>query len=170
MNVGAGLITQRSRVQIPPPLPVSAGQGPDRQEAVRPFDRLSAARPRDPASECRTSRPGLASMGIAARGSARRCGLTGTDRGMLLAARAAAAHDRSYCPGPGSPSGPGLDDPAGASPRRRSPGRALPSGRCWWPPSVRSLGVGAGWRALVCVVLQSPGLGRAVRPGCLLAG
>ena len=30
------LMTQRSRVQIPPPLPVSAGQRPDRQKAVRP--------------------------------------------------------------------------------------------------------------------------------------
>jgi len=33
----SALIAQRSRVQIPPPLPGSAGQGPDRQEAVGPF-------------------------------------------------------------------------------------------------------------------------------------
>jgi hypothetical protein len=32
------LITQRSRVQIPPRYQVSAGQGPDRRMAVRPFD------------------------------------------------------------------------------------------------------------------------------------
>jgi len=36
----------------------SSHQRPDRQEAVRPLDRLSAVRPRDPASERGTSRPG----------------------------------------------------------------------------------------------------------------
>src|SRR5262249_19071665 len=45
------LITQRSRVQIPPPPPESAGRKPDRQEAVRLLDRLSAVRPRDLACE-----------------------------------------------------------------------------------------------------------------------
>src|SRR5215468_9261428 len=61
------LITQRSRVQIPPPLPVSAGQRPDRRKAVRLLDRLSAVRPRDLASEHGTSRPGPTSIGITAR-------------------------------------------------------------------------------------------------------
>jgi hypothetical protein len=41
------LITQRSRVQIPPPLPGNAGQRPDCQTVIGPFDLLSAVRPRD---------------------------------------------------------------------------------------------------------------------------
>jgi len=52
------------------------------------LDRLSAVRPRDLASEHGTSWPGLASIGIAAWGSARCCGLTGTGRRMLVTARA----------------------------------------------------------------------------------
>ena len=46
-TVPSALITQRSRVQIPPPLPESAGQGPDRQEAVGRLIFMAAWRQRD---------------------------------------------------------------------------------------------------------------------------
>src|SRR6266516_3234999 len=38
----SALITQRSRVQIPPPLPGNAGQGPDCQTVIGSLDLLSA--------------------------------------------------------------------------------------------------------------------------------
>jgi hypothetical protein len=60
------LITQRSQVQILPPLPVSAGQMPDRRKAVRLFDRLLAVRWWDGTPERGTLRGGLAWIGIAA--------------------------------------------------------------------------------------------------------
>src|SRR5215472_8808841 len=57
------LITQRSRVQIPPPLPGSAGQRPDRREAIGPLGRLSAIRPQDRAMEPGSRRGGSAGIG-----------------------------------------------------------------------------------------------------------
>src|ERR1022692_1555624 len=58
------LITQRSQVQILPPLPGSAGQRPDCQAATGPFDRLLAVRWRDGAPKCGTLRRRLVSIGI----------------------------------------------------------------------------------------------------------
>ena len=81
------------------------------REAIGPFDRLSAVRPRDLASEHGTSRSGQAVIGIAAQGSARRCGLIGADRGILLAARATPSRDRVVPSCSWQPSDFGLDDP-----------------------------------------------------------
>src|SRR6266702_7699590 len=64
LNGKSALITQRSRVQIPPPLPGSAGHRPDCQTAVGPFDRLLAVRWRDGTPERGTLRGGSADIGI----------------------------------------------------------------------------------------------------------
>src|SRR6266702_5734722 len=66
LNGKSALITQRSRVQIPPPLPGSAGHRPDCQTAIGPFDRLLAVRWRDGTPERGTLRGRLARIGISA--------------------------------------------------------------------------------------------------------
>jgi hypothetical protein len=57
------LITQRSRVQIPPPLPGSPGQGPDRQWRSGLLDLLSVVRPRDRAAQPGRERTSLTENG-----------------------------------------------------------------------------------------------------------
>src|SRR5512132_3815566 len=61
------LITQRSRVQIPPPLPVSAGQRPDRQKAVRLLIFVAAWWQRDSAGSDMNGRQESADIGIRRR-------------------------------------------------------------------------------------------------------
>ena len=65
LNSAAWLITQRSQVQILPPLPGSAGQRPDRQDGVRHSGCLSAVRPWDLALGRGMLRGGSAEIGIA---------------------------------------------------------------------------------------------------------
>ena len=138
LNGKTALITQRSRVQIPPPLPVSAGQGLIARTAVRPFDHPLAVRWRDLACEHGTSRPGPAGIGTAARSRPPRGRLTGTGGGMLLAARATPSRAGSTVVIPGRPSGSEPDDRRWGQPgfghRARHGGQAWQGRGRWCPP------------------------------------
>src|SRR6516165_11323780 len=57
------LITQRSRVQIPPPLPGSAGQGPDRRRGVRALIFVAARWQQDLAGSAAHGHQALADIG-----------------------------------------------------------------------------------------------------------
>jgi hypothetical protein len=97
-TVPSALITQRSRVQIPPPLLESSGQGPDRQEAIRPLIFMAAWRQQDQAAQAAGSCHKSDLIGIPKRVCSRDRRLTSAGRTLTSWIRYAATRARYGLP------------------------------------------------------------------------